>query len=53
MGPLAQLTLACGQTLPLMTLRLWLGRGDILAERSVQPSFLAVTLLLILVPMSQ
>jgi len=38
MGPLAQLTLACGQTLPLTTLCLWLDSGDILAEMSVQPS---------------
>lgn len=40
MGPLAQLTLACGQTLPLTTLCLWFGSSDIFAEMSVQPSLL-------------
>lgn len=47
MGPLAQLTLACGQTLPLTTLCLWLGSRECWALLS------AAVLLLILVPMSQ
>lgn len=55
MGPLAQLTLACGQTLPLTTLCLWLGRSGVLAGRREECSALlcAATVLIILVPMSQ
>lgn len=52
MGPLARLTLACGQTLSLTTPCLWLGSSSVLAESS-SAFFSVVTLLLILVPMSQ
>ena len=52
MGPFARLTLACRQTLPLTTICLWLGSSAILAEEC-SALLSAVTLLLILVPMSQ
>lgn len=51
MGLLARLTLACGQTLPLTALCLWLGSSDVFAEEC--SALLSAVTLLILVPMSQ